>query len=320
MNEMSRSDGAVETVCVTGASSQLGIFLLPRLRSAGYRVLALSRNAPRRPAAVDNEVVWLHPDLLTAGGAADEAAGPLSHLVSCGPLELACEIITRQSSLQHVIAFSSSSVLSKIESPDREERGAMAAMARQEAELAEVCARRELPLLLLRPTLIYGCGRDRNVSLLAGFARRLGMIPLAGAAGGLRQPVHADDLAELAVLALTAERPLTMTSAACGGSTISYREMVEKIVAAMPRRVRLLTLPPGLMAAAIWSLSRLPGWRGLSTAMVGRQNRDLVFDDSELRMALDWSPRPFAPTAVDFEVPDYAQVLQLSHHSVPEHT
>jgi len=82
----------------------------------------------------------------------------------------------------------------------------------------------------------------------------------------------------------------------------------------VPRRVRLLTLPPGLMAAAIWSLSRLPGWRGLSTAMVRRQSENLVFDDSDLRQALDWSPRPFEPTAADFEVPDYARSLQLPAH------
>ncbi len=35
-----------ETVFVTGASSQLGVFLLPRLSAAGFRVLAFSRKAP----------------------------------------------------------------------------------------------------------------------------------------------------------------------------------------------------------------------------------------------------------------------------------
>ena len=301
-------------MCVTGASSQLGIFLLPRLRSAGYRVMALSRSAARLPAAVDEDVAWLHPDMLTAGVVADGVAGPVSFLVSCGPLEVAREIISRQSSLQRVVAFSSSSVLTKMESPDREERRAMAVMAGQEAELIEICARRELPLLLLRPTLIYGCGRDRNVSVLAGLARRFGVIPLAGAAGGLRQPVHADDLAQLAVLALTAERPLSITSSACGGGTLSYRTMSERIAAAMPGNVRLVTLPAGLMAAAVMLLALLPRWRGLSAEMVRRQNRDLVFDDSDLRQALDWSPRPFEPTAADFEVPEYARSLQLPAH------
>jgi nucleoside-diphosphate-sugar epimerase len=310
----SESSAGAGTVVVTGASSQLGIFLLPRLRTAGYRVVAVSRSAPHPTTAADGDVVWLHPDLVRAGTVEGGIAGPPSHLISCGPLDTAREIVLHQPSLLRVVAFSSSSVLSKLDSPDREERLAMELMARQEAELAESCARRALPLLLLRPTLIYGCGRDRNVSLLAALARRFGLIPLAGAAGGLRQPVHADDLAQLAVLALAAERPLTVTSAACGGSTLAYRAMAERVAAAMPGKVRLLTLPAGLMAAAVWSLSRLPGWQGLSTAMVRRQNQDLVFDDADLRQALNWSPRPFEPTAADFEVPVYARALQLPTH------
>jgi nucleoside-diphosphate-sugar epimerase len=131
-----------------------------------------------------------------------------------------------------VVAFSSSSVLSKADSADPAERARMAAMAREEAALAAACAGRGLPLLLLRPTLIYGCGLDRNVSLLADLARRFGAIPLAGQAAGLRQPVHADDLAALAVQALTAPAPVSLDSPACGGSTLSYREMARRIAAA----------------------------------------------------------------------------------------
>jgi nucleoside-diphosphate-sugar epimerase len=191
----------------------------------------------------------------------------------------------------------------------------MAALRALEAELVTACAERGLPLLVLRPTLIYGCGLDRNVSLLAAFARRFGFIPLAGKAGGLRQPVHADDLAELALRALTSAAPLDRVSPVCGGSTLSYREMAQRIANAVPRRARLLTLPAGLLAALLPLASRLGGWWGLdiglNAEMARRQNRDLVFDDTALRQALAWSPRPFAPTAADFEVPAHARSLQL---------
>jgi len=305
--------GTRQTVCVTGASSQLGVFLLPRLRAAGFGVLAVSRAAPRDgwEAPADEYVQWLHPDGLFEGAVSGRLAGPLKHLVSCGPLTLAHEIVLHHGNLQRVIAFSSSSVWSKVDSRDARERHQMTALVRQEQDLTNACSERDLPLLLLRPTLIYGCGRDRNVSYLATLARRLGVVPLAGRATGLRQPVHADDLAGLCVRALTAAEPIELTSEACGGSTLSYRDMVEKASAAAPGRHRLVTLPVGLMGAALWLVSRLPGWRGLSPAMAGRQNRDLVFDDSDLRELLGWSPRPFEPTAADFEVPDFARAMQL---------
>ena len=301
-------------VCVTGASSQLGIFLLPRLRDAGFRVLALGRRAPQVPLEVAERVTWMRTSLLADGERRDQVMRhPLpDQLVSCGPLQLALRLVLRYPGLQRVVAFSSSSVLSKAASRDREERRSMEAMAADEEALIAACADRGLPLLLLRPTLIYGCGRDRNVSLLARLAARLGLIPLAGAASGLRQPVHADDLAALAVSALQASQPLVAQSAACGGNALSYREMAERIAALQSRPVRLLTVPESLMAGLIRAASLLPGWPGVNAEMARRQNQDLVFDDSALRLALDWNPRPFEPCAADFEVPERCKNLQLS--------
>jgi len=300
-------------VCITGARSQLGVFLLPRLHAAGFRVLALSRSAPLRPLDVAPGVTWMKTSFVADGERRDQVVRQPApdHLVSCAPLELAQRLVLRHPGLQRVVAFSSSSVLSKARSPDRSERRLMASMAADEEALASACAERGIPLLLLRPTLIYGCGMDHNVSRLAELARRHGIIPLAGAATGLRQPVHADDLADLAVRALQASPALDSASAACGGTTLTYRDMAERIAAAQPRKVRLLGLPQGVMVALVRARMLLPGSRGLNAEMVRRQNIDLVFDDSAVRQALDWSPRPFEPTPADFEVPGHCQALQL---------
>lgn len=292
--------------CVSGATSQIGIFLLPRLHAAGFEVLALSRGAQAASRPVDG-VLWMPPEVLLGGAV---SPGP-SALVSCGPLELARQIVDAAPGLRRVVAFSSSSVLSKADSGSAAERRSMAEMAEHERDLRDACAARDLPLLLLRPTLIYGCGLDRNVSLLAAVARRFGTIPLAGPAAGLRQPVHADDLAALSVWALQRPKPVQLVSPACGGETLRFREMAHRIAAAAPRRARLLSIPESLMAGAVRALSLFPRWRGLDPEMVRRQNRDLVFDDTPLREALDWNPRPFAPTPADFSIPAHARALQL---------
>jgi nucleoside-diphosphate-sugar epimerase len=276
-------------------------------------VLALSRRAPLSPLEIAPDVTWMRTGFLADGERRDQVIRhpPPDCLVSCAPLDLAVRLVLRHPGLRQVVAFSSSSVLSKATSGNAEERRRMEAMAADEDALRAACGERGMPLLLLRPTLIYGCGRDRNISLLAGLARRFGAIPLSGKAGGRRQPVHADDLAALAVRALSAADPPAMISEVCGGSILTYREMVRRVAAVAPGTVRLVTLPVGLMIALVWLLSLVPAWRGLGVEMVRRQNRDLVFDDSALRRALDWSPRPFEPTAADFEVPDYARPFQL---------
>jgi nucleoside-diphosphate-sugar epimerase len=304
-------------VCVAGASSQLGVFLLPQLRAAGFRVQALSRSAPLRPLDVVPGVTWLRTSFLADGERGDQVLRlpPPDYLVSAAPLELALRLVLRHPGLQRVVAFSSSSVLSKAESNDRSERQLIRSMAAGEEALVAACSERGIPLLLLRPTMIYGCGMDRNVSRLAAMARRRGLIPLAGAASGLRQPVHAEDLADLAVRALQASPGLDIVSPACGGDSLTYREMAQRIAAVTPRRVRLLSLPMGLTVALLRARALLSGPDGVNAEMARRQNRDLVFDDSALRQSLDWSPRPFHPTPADFEIPQHAQALQLPPES-----
>jgi nucleoside-diphosphate-sugar epimerase len=309
--------GKDTVVWVTGASSQLGVFLLPRLREAGFGVLALSRKAPAEPIEVARGISWVNSAVLADGGGQARTGGSgldhlaPDHLLSCGPLGLGLRLVLRYPQLQRVVAFSSSSVLSKADSRNRGERRRMAAMAADEEALTSACAERGLPFLLLRPTLIYGCGLDGNVSLLARLAGRFGVIPLAGPAAGLRQPVHSDDLAQLAVSALRSEQPLDAVSPACGGDTLTYREMAARIAALQQRPVRLLRLPEGAMSLLVRIAAALRPGAGENPEMVRRQNRDLVFDDSALRLALDWSPRPFEPSPEDFSVPGYAQALQL---------
>ena len=303
--------GQGSLVCVTGASSQLGVFLLPRLQEAGFRVLALSRKAPPDPVEVADGISWVNGTKITAAMAGGPGNDVPDHLVSCGPLALGLRLVLRHPGWQRVVAFSSSSVLTKATSGNRAERRLMAALAADEEALLNACAERGLPLLLLRPTLIYGCGLDENVSRLARLARRFGVIPLAGRATGLRQPVHADDLAQLVVSALSTAQPLDAVSPACGGDTLSYREMAARIASLRQRPVRLLSLPAGLMAGLVRVLGALGAAGGANVEMVHRQNRDLVFDDGALRLALDWAPRPFEPRPEDFEVPGYAKALQL---------
>lgn len=292
----------METAIVIGASSQLGVFLLPRLQLAGIRVIALSRQAPPKPVALSRQVHWAR--------AVDQSM-PTIHLVSCGPLGLAHSLVLESPNLERLVAFSTSSVLTKAGSRNRQERELVARIKGEEQELRSLCSERGIALALFRPTLIYGCGLDRNVSTLARLGRRFGFIPVATQAGGLRQPVHADDLAELAVHCLLREAPVRLESVVCGGSILSYREMVAKTAAACGDGVRTLTLNTRAMAILAGLASRLPGLGGINPEMVKRQSTDLVFDDSKLRETLGYNPRPFDPRSEDFEIPEFAGKLQL---------
>jgi len=286
-------------VLLTGASSQIGVFAIPRLIQAGFRVVAVSRKG--RPAHFPDfeQVQWA-----TAAIACDDARS-CRFLLSAGPLELAKRFLLACDYLEQAIVFSSTSVASKQASGNPAERAQMRDMQSLESELRSIAESRGLRLAIFRPTLIYGCGMDTNISLLAAWIRRFGFMPVNGEAEGLRQPVHADDLAAVAVGALASREDLPVVMNLCGGETLGYAEMVKRIFAAHGKPARLLRLPEWLFAPAANIAGRLKPGSGLNGEMVRRQRRDLVFDDHEARALLAYDPRPFNPVLGDFSLPEF---------------
>jgi len=277
-------------------------------------VIALSRQASNDSAGPHEGLLWRHPDSFGIGSAVGKSGlhEQVVMLISCGPIEVATQAVVLCPRLERVVVFSTSSVFSKASSPDGSENEQIMDILARETHLKALCSERGLALTILRPTLIYGCGLDRNISLLAAWIRRLGWLPLAGRAAGLRQPVHADDLAGLAVNALMADKPVNLDSPACGGSTLTYRRMVELIFDALDKPRRIFSLPPWLMAALVRLLGLLPHLSGVNRQMVRRQNIDLVFDDSALKEQLGYRPRLFRPSAGDFGIPPEVEKYRLS--------
>ena len=302
-----------QTVLVTGASSQLGVFLIPRLLNAGFKVIALSRKAASSLPEYPSDLMWVHPHALGVGTGENslEMSVQVDKLISCGPLDLAIEVVRKQHRLERVVVFSTSSVFSKARSPDRGESDQIAVLSALDTDLKARCEQAGLALLCLHPTLIYGCGLDRNISLLATWIRRHGWIPVAGSATGLRQPVHADDLAAAAVSALSTKEPLTLDSPACGGSMLSYYHMAELTFDSLNKPRRIIRLPAGALAMLAGLLAKFPAFSGINREMIRRQNTDLVFDDSPLRQALNYNPRPFKPVAQDYQIPATVEKYRL---------
>jgi nucleoside-diphosphate-sugar epimerase len=291
---------------LTGATGQVGIHVLARLLDSGHKVLAPSRrisHSQERAYPSGGSVSWVNPQAL------NPAFQEFRTLVSSGPIQVALQCVEVLPELKRVVCLSTSSIITKADSSDDAERRQIQQIVEGERSLGEACARRNITLCILRPTLIYGCGMDENISRMARFIQRFGFLPVAAPARGLRQPVHAEDLAALMVR-LTQQTPDTHFSAAvAGGSTLSYRDMVDKVFCALGRRPRVISLPPHFLAFGLGVAGWLPALKGLNPAMVLRQNQDLVFDDSELRKQFDFRPRAFEPTLADFQLREALRTL-----------
>ena len=298
------SDQAIKPplVLLTGASSQIGVFVIPRLVKSGFQVIAVSRKG--RPAwfpGMDG-VTWVTvAEAMTTVSICD-------FLISTGPMELAQKLLEGGDKLQSVIVFSSSSVASKQQSGNLDEKHLMQEMLGLESRLLSMAEQRDVRLTIFRPTLIYGCGLDANISRLAKWIRRFGFMLINGEGRGLRQPVHAQDLAEVALAALQCQASLPPILSLPGGETLSYSEMVSRIFKAHGRPLRLIRLPQWLFIFLTGIAGIFPIGRGINGEMVRRQNTDLLFADREAGGLLNYKPRGFNPVEADFALPDFNAV------------
>jgi len=167
-----------------------------------------------------------------------------------------------------VVACSSSSALTKRFAANRFDQQLVERLTGAEARVAACARAAAIPCQILRPTLIYGQAGsygDRNLSSLVQWMARLPLLPLP-AQSGLRQPIHARQLAEVALH--LADHPGAAPSplAIGGDEVLRYGAMLERLRQSVARndpkhpagRCRLQPVPNRLfhlLAAPLLPLS-----------------------------------------------------------------
>jgi nucleoside-diphosphate-sugar epimerase len=284
----------MKTALVFGASGQIGQPLLERLNDAGWRVFAVSRqvrsDAPARH--------WLQGDLSGVGGLPPDVEA----IFSCGPLDLFARWYAGAPvRTPRVVAFGSTSAATKHSSEDDDERDVSRRLLGAEAAIFARAEAVGAHATMLRPTLVYGAGRDATLTRIAHLAERWGRFVLPRRSDGLRQPVHVVDLADAAFAACTAPATYGRSYDLPGGEAVPYRDMVQRVLACLQPPPPLLALPMPLFRLAVKAAQARGVAVDLTDAAVRRMREDLVFDVAPARRDFGYAPRPFRPEARMFE-------------------
>jgi nucleoside-diphosphate-sugar epimerase len=282
---------------VFGASGAIGRFLVPRILAAGHEVLAVSRS-PR--TSTHRRLRWLQGDLPDCVPAASAAS-----IVSAGPLDRFAQWLAAGHAIgsARIVAVGSLSTVTKRDSADPAERALAARLADAERIVFDATRSRGASATLLRPTLIYGAGMDRSLTPIVRFARRWRVFPQAPRASGLRQPVHADDVAAACVAALEAKTLARDVYDLGGGERLAFAAMLQRVRASLPFATLALPVPLTLARGAVMFASRLPAFGAASEGAIARMREDLVADNAAAMRDLGWMPRAFRPRAEDWMPP-----------------
>ncbi|HPW33461.1 MAG TPA: nucleoside-diphosphate sugar epimerase [Arenimonas sp.] len=275
-------------ILIFGLSGQVGDALLPLLLDQSFAVTAISR----QPRASEKNIIWKQ-----AGFSNFESPEKIyDAIISLGPLDAFASWLTSSGfAAKKIIALSSTSIVTKKNSPDANERKLSELLESSEQLLITHAIKTESALVVLRPTLIYGNGRDQSLSRWLNLAKRSKWVVLPKNAGGLRQPVHVADVAAAVFQALVRVNSACVVLDLPGGEILAFDQMLLRTLEVRMPYAKVLRIPDFLFRLMLRLVSHTRFGRGLGSGFFARLGEDWVFDPIPARMMLAYVPRAFSP-------------------------
>jgi NADH dehydrogenase len=248
-------------VTVFGGSGFIGRHLVRRLIERGTAVRVVARNvhgglfdtgssrpqwlagsitdATTRSRAVEDTGAVVN----LIGTTAAPDAETFFELHSVAPRELAAE--ARRAGVTRFVQISAMGVAE--DAP---------ALADRSKAAGEQAVRDAFPeATIVRPALVYGAD-DHFLTRFSAMVRGAPAVPLIGGGRTRFQPIHVADAADTLVNVLSTDEATGRTYGLAAGEVLTFRELIERLCAAIGRRPRLLTVPFPV-ARAVAALAQL---------------------------------------------------------------
>lgn len=187
--------------------------------------------------------------------------------------------------LKKIVALSSTSALTKLYSENRWEREYANKFVEAEKKMVDMCDERNITIVIVRPTMIWGCGRDLNISFIQRFITKYGFFIMPSEGKGLRWPIHHKDL--LDIMFKMEERGESGIYTARGKETLSYSDMVERIFSWYKLKPIVIRIPESIIGICAYTarvLSRKPYINKASFMRVDR-TEELIRTDNNCIIA-----------------------------------
>ncbi|MDQ3495992.1 MAG: NAD(P)H-binding protein [Actinomycetota bacterium] len=146
---------------------------------------------------------------------------------------------------------------------------------------------------ILRPSMIYGSERDRNVHRLLRFLDRSPVFPVFGPGTNLWQPVYYEDCARGVFEALQRPASVHRSYDLPGAEPLTYLDLVKIAAAALGRSPSIVRLPIEPIRWALAAAERLRLPLPVDSGQVTRLREDKAYPYEQARHDLDYAPRPF---------------------------
>ena len=151
----------------------------------------------------------------------------------------------------------------------------------------------QLEYTIIRPTMIYGTERDRNMCRLIRFINRSPIIPIPGSGKYLQQPVYVEDVADAIIAALSVPKAVRQIYNIAGAMPLEYNAIIEEICKLLGKRRLVIHLPVNLAIIGVTVSQKIPGLPKFTVEQVLRLNENKAFDIEMAKKDLGFNPLSF---------------------------
>ncbi len=273
-------------VFVTGATGFTGSRTVPLLLERGWEVHCLYRESSDRSVLPQIDIHW-HMGNLENQEKLTEAMHGCDTLVNIASLGFGhVENIVKAAQaagIQRAIFISTTAIFTKLNSQSKRTRLAAEAAIQNS----------DLDYTILRPTMIYGNQRDRNMYRLIRLLRRFPLIPIFGEGNYLQQPVFVDDVANAIIQCLNQPKTIGKSYNIAGKKALTYNEVIDTIATIMDRKIYKLYLPDKVVVKFLRLLEKMKMPFPIKAEQVKRLNENKDFSYEEARVDFNFQPRSF---------------------------
>ena len=273
-------------IFVTGATGFTGSRVVPLLLKNGHEVRCLHRETSDRSALSSLEIEWVAGDIADsrALAAAMQGAGALVNIASLGFGHAEAIIGAAQNAgIKRAIFISTTAIFTQLNARSKTVRVA----AERAIETSG------LGYTILRPTMIYGSPRDRNMWRLIRLMRYSPIIPIFGEGTYLQQPIHVDDVARAVVSCLSNDKSVGKSYNIAGKYPLTYNEVVDTIARQLNRKVWKIHIPSKPVVSLLGFFERMRIPFPIKAEQVLRLNENKNFSYDAAKGDFGFSPLSF---------------------------
>jgi nucleoside-diphosphate-sugar epimerase len=274
-------------VFVTGGTGFTGSYVVPLLLKNGYEVRCLYRLRSDRssPLRAQPQIEWVPGDLADpqALSASMRRMDVLVNVASLG-FGHADSIVraAKNAGISRAVFVSTTAIFTQLNAKSKQIRLA----AENAIETSG------LKYTILRPTMIYGSPRDRNMWRLIRFMHYSPIIPVFGDGNYQQQPIYVGDVAQAIVSCLCNDQTVGKSYNIAGKYPLTYNQVIDTIARQMNRHVWKIHIPSAPVVSLLKFLERLRIPSLIKAEQVLRLNENKNFSYEEA--AKDFGFRPLS--------------------------